>query len=175
MHPSLKAQVALEFLLLAAFFLLVLTVAIGYFASLQQTEMINREYLLGREVAARVADEVHVALVAGPGYEKTILLPPTVAGSLYTLQITNNYAQSATAYVEISWMRGGTTLEYAFPLAIRSLKCTPAVGGSGYDIDNTNPCPIISTKPLKIHHFQLNCPGSTIVKCDYVEFDQSGL
>lgn len=129
---------ALEFMLLAAFFLLVLVVAIGYFASLQQTEMTNREYLLGREVAARVADEVHAALVAGPGYEKTILLPPTVAGSLYTLQITNS-SQYATAYVEISWPRGGTTLEYSFPLASRNLwHDTEPIG-------EANPMPPIDT------------------------------
>jgi uncharacterized protein (UPF0333 family) len=120
MHPSLKAQVALEFLLLAAFFLLVLVVAIGYFASLQQTELINREYLLGREVAARIADEVHAALVAGPGYVKTINLPPTVAGSYYKLYITKS-PQYATAYVEIRWTRGGTNLEYSFPLASKNV------------------------------------------------------
>ncbi|MDO8339552.1 MAG: hypothetical protein Q7T16_02745 [Candidatus Burarchaeum sp.] len=120
MSPRLKAQMALEFLLLVSFFLLVLVIAMGYFASLQQTEMTNREYLLGREVAARIADEVHLALVSGPGYEKTINLPPTVAGSPYELRITNS-DQFATAYVEISWTRGGTDLEYAFPLASRSV------------------------------------------------------
>ncbi len=134
MRPRLKAQIALEFLLLAAFFLLVLTVAVGYFASLQQTEMRNREYLLGREVASRIADEVHTSLLSGAGYSKTITLPQTIAGARYNLLITNeeNYG---TAFVELSWKRGSETLEYSEPLAYRGLltfyEAHPSIAGSG--------------------------------------------
>src|SRR3989338_236936 len=152
MSPSLKAQMALEFLLLAAFFLLVLVIAVGYFASLQQTEMINREYLLGREVAARIADEVHVALVSGPGYEKKINLPPTVAGSPYTLRITNK-ADYATAYIEMSWTRGGTNLEYSFPLASRNLwHELPPPFSFTEPIDEINPMEIDPAKSLTIRN-----------------------
>ncbi|VVC02945.1 Uncharacterised protein [Candidatus Burarchaeum australiense] len=142
-----KAQVALEFMLLAAFFMLVLLVVIAYFSSMQTSEMADREYLLGQQVAGRIADEVHTALLAGQGYQKTIMLPPTIAGAPYELRITNSM-QYATAYVEISWTRGTTNLDYSFPLETRNVYAER--GMSGFPINDANPLTIDVTKPLTI-------------------------
>lgn len=124
----MRGQVAMEFMLLAAFFLLVFTVILAYFASLQAREFEDREYAIGREVAARVADEVHAAVAAGNGYQKSFVLPDRIAGRYpYEVRI-NNKSAFAVAYVEINWSAGARQYEYAIPLASRNI-CTgnPAV------------------------------------------------
>ena len=113
-----RAQVALEFMLLAGFFLLVFLIMTAYFASLQRSEITDREYLIGREITSIVSDEVHAALLGGPGYEKAFQLPTTLAGSDYSLKITLRSSDS-TAFAEVSWFKGTEQFEYANPLATR--------------------------------------------------------
>jgi hypothetical protein len=114
-----------EFLMLAAFLLLVFTVVLAYFASLQGREIQDREYALGREVGALVADRVHLAVVAGSGYEAVFSVPPLVAGAYpYDLKLSNRDAFSS-AYVDVSWTKGGSQFEYSIPLASRKLCAAP--------------------------------------------------
>lgn len=143
-----RGQVATEFLILAAFFLLVFTVVLAYFSSLQGREIEDREYALGREVAALVADRVHSAVVAGAGYQSQFSLPQAVAGQYpYELRITNKSVFSA-AYVEVNWTKGGRQFEYSIPLASRNI-CT------GNPAKNPPRCvqPIYNSYTLKITDF----------------------
>ncbi len=150
-----RGQVAVEFLMLAGFLLLVFTVMLAYFASLQGTEIDGREYALGREVAALVADEVHLAVVAGPGYESVFSVPPLVAGTYpYDLKLTNKDAFSA-AYAEINWTKSGKQFEYSIPLASRKLCAENEKPGGGCTpasvIDDNTPYNVADkTKPLHI-------------------------
>lgn len=115
----------MEFLMLAAFLLLVFTVMLAYFASLQGTEINDREYAIGKEVAALVADRVHLAVVAGNSYESVFSVPPLVAGAYpYDLKLSNRNAFSA-AYVDVNWTKSGGQFEYSIPLADRKLCAAP--------------------------------------------------
>jgi len=133
MQARLKAQVAMEFMILAGFFLLVFVIAVGYFASLQKSEITSREYLLGREIGLQMADEAHAALLGGKGYEKTFTLPPTIAGTPYELSITNR-REDSTMFAEVSWLKGSTKLEYVQPLPFRNAR-----SGAVMNIDLSEP------------------------------------
>jgi len=143
--------------MLAGFMLLVFTVMLAYFASLEGTEIEGREYALGREAAALVADEVHSAVVAGPGYEASFSVPQLVAGAYpYVLRLTNKDVFSA-AFVEISWTKGGKQFEYSIPLAGRALCGENERPGGGCTasnvIDDNTPYNVADkTKPLHIRN-----------------------
>ncbi|RLG20184.1 hypothetical protein DRN67_00570 [Candidatus Micrarchaeota archaeon] len=148
-----KGQAALEFLLLAAFFLFIFLLLTGYFASLQRSQIVDREYLLASEVTSRIAYEVHAALLAGPGYEKSFVLPSTLGTSEYELRITN-YDEFATAYAEVRWTKGGTEYEYSSPLASRNLWT-----GSTPILD-ANPLTLDPDEKINIKRVEL-LPGET--------------
>ena len=143
-----KAQIALEFLLLAGFFLLVFLIMVAYFASMQRSEITGREHLLGREITLLVADHMHAALLGGKGHSTTFTLPPTLAGSEYQLYITNR-TDYETAYVEIKWGTSGREFEYATPLATRNLWTQVLITPICDDPAPTSPCVEDGVLPLE--------------------------
>jgi hypothetical protein len=132
MQDRRRAQVAMEFMLLAAFFMVVLVVVLAYFSSIQAREIQDREYAIGREIAARMADEVHASVVAGEGYQTKFNVPAGIGGRYpYDLVLANQKVSFASAFVEINWTESGQQFEYSIPLATRNLCNGAPAAGSG--------------------------------------------
>ncbi len=80
-----KAQVSLEFLYIAMFLLLVLTIYSGFFLAKQaEFKTAWRQEELQKQADA-IAMEINTAAVSLPGYQSVFFLPEKIAGLNYTV------------------------------------------------------------------------------------------
>ncbi len=116
--PLAKGQAAVEVLVYLGFFLLVFVSLSMMFMLQINQDIIQREYLLSRQVAAQVAVEVDMALEAGPGFNATFPVPTQVAGQPYALVFTD----AGSLYVQVAPGRAQSVPSlFYFPLSTRRI------------------------------------------------------
>ncbi len=128
--PPLRAQAAVEILTYVGFFLLIFVVLSISIISQVGQDISQREFTLSRSIAAQVADDVQLALLAGPGFDATFPLPAKIDGKPYTLNLTDG----GSIYV---FLDPGTiqSKQFYFPSGMRNVSqgCPPVqCPGNGY-------------------------------------------
>lgn len=88
-HNPVKAQSSFEFLVLTGFLMLIFAVFATTFTS-QHIRTMNREVnLFADRVADRAAFNLDLAWLQEEGFSRSFTLPGTIAGTDYTLNVTN--------------------------------------------------------------------------------------
>jgi hypothetical protein len=108
MPCGLCGQAAVEVLSYAAFFLLVFIGSVAVFLQMQNQDIVRAEYSYAQQIANRIADQVHVAVVAGNGFVQAVSIPNSLLGKEYNITISRpNLASPAaveTGFVYIEWV-----------------------------------------------------------------------
>jgi hypothetical protein len=131
---SFRAQAAVEVLVYLGFFLLVFVSLSMMFMLQINQDIVQREYMLSREIAAQVAVEVDMALEAGPGFNATFPVPAQVAGQPYALVFTD----AGSLYVQVAPSRTQSVPSlFYFPLSTRRI----SLGCANQNDDPNSPCP----------------------------------
>lgn len=100
-----KAQSAIEVISYAAFFLLIFIATMGVLLQQQNQGLIRAENAFAQELAFSIADSIHTAFVAGPGFSQIVKLPNDVLGTPYNISISFSSSPSSIetgfVYVEL--------------------------------------------------------------------------
>ncbi|MCL6088692.1 MAG: hypothetical protein M1530_00825 [Candidatus Marsarchaeota archaeon] len=131
---ALRAQAAVEVLVYLGFFLLVfVSLSLMFMLQINQ-DIVQREYMLSRQLAAQVAVEVDMALEAGPGFNATFPVPAQVAGQPYALVFTD----AGSLYVQVAPGRTQSVPSlFYFPISTRRI----SLGCADPNDDPDSPCP----------------------------------
>ena len=117
-----NGQAAVEVLTYAAFFFLVFVSAVAVFLSVQDQELARAQNAYAQEIAYGLADSVHTAFVAGPGFVQGVSLPRDILGRPYYISISRSPDASsvATGFVYIEWQSGGKSRSFSAPTVTAS-------------------------------------------------------
>lgn len=121
----------MEVLTYAAFFFLVFVSAVAVFLSVQNQELSRAQNAYAQEIAYGLADSIHTAFVAGPGFVQTVSLPRNILGKPYSISISRSPDASsiATGFVYIEWQSGGKSASFSAPTVTANYQ--PVLGGHG--------------------------------------------
>ncbi|MFB6204356.1 MAG: hypothetical protein ABEJ75_01790 [Candidatus Nanohaloarchaea archaeon] len=97
-----KGQVAIEFMTLVGFSMLLLAIMMGFVAKKQSRAVQYHNYQTARDIAENVAFQAEMALVQGDGYSRRFFLPTAIGGRNYNVTVRNN-----TVY--LAWGEGFVT------------------------------------------------------------------
>ena len=130
---SFRAQAAVEVLVYLGFFLLVFVSLSMMFMLQINQDIVQREYMLSRQLAAQVAGEVDMAIEAGPGFNATFPVPAQVAGQPYALVFTD----AGSLYVQVAPSRTQSVPSlFYFPISTRRI----SLGCANPNDDPDSPC-----------------------------------
>jgi len=127
-----RGQAAVEVLSYAAFFFLVFVSAVAVFLSVQGQELARAQNAYAQEIAYGLADSVHTAFVAGPGFSQTLSLPRDILGRPYSVSISRSLdaSSAATGFVYVEWQSGGKSA--VFSAATVTSDYQPVLDGHGF-------------------------------------------
>ncbi|MFB6208500.1 MAG: hypothetical protein ABEJ69_04055 [Candidatus Nanohaloarchaea archaeon] len=108
-----KGQVAIEFMTLVGFSMLLLAIMMGFVAKKQSQAVQYHNYQNARDIAENVAFQAEMALVQGEGYSRKFFLPTALAGKNYNVTVRNNtvYLAWGEEFVTEPTLYRGRTLE----------------------------------------------------------------
>ncbi len=132
-------QAAVEVLVYVGFFLLIFVVINLFFILQVSGDISQRQYALAQTTAGQLSDDLQMALLAGPGFNASFLLPSNINGHRYVAQF---YKSSLYVIVDSAPVPGvGDASSYAtrlyYPLGTSNvkLKCLkPTAGCFGENI-----------------------------------------
>ncbi|MCX8174791.1 MAG: hypothetical protein N3E51_01135 [Candidatus Micrarchaeota archaeon] len=114
-----KGQAAVEVLSYASFFLLGFVVATAVFFQMQSIEISRAEHSFAQEIAYELADHIHTAFVAGPGFVQNVTLPSDILGKPYRISISRKPSTMAlvpeTGFVYVEWMGPSQNSSFSAP------------------------------------------------------------
>jgi len=129
MAPSARtrrAQAAVEVLAYSAFFMLVFVAVVAVFFQQQSQGLTRAENAYAQEIAYGVADHIHTAFVAGPGFSQTIAIPNKLLGKPYKIALSygNNPATRETGFVYVEWRGPSGNASFSAPTITTAYKPT---------------------------------------------------
>lgn len=112
-----KAQSAIEVISYGAFFLVLFIATIAILLQQQNQGLIRAENAFAQEVAFSIADSIHTAFVAGPGFSQIVKLPKDVLGKPYNISISFSSSPSSkeTGFVYIELIGSSGRLSFSAP------------------------------------------------------------
>lgn len=119
-----KAQAAVEFVAYFGFFLTMFVLFLAYLSIQHSSDVKLYTQNAGKEMAGRVASEIHFAVSSGDGYNRTFVIPKTFMASKYSLNFTPQ------GFVEISW-EGDAPFSYQFQTGVSALNTNTLIGAPG--------------------------------------------
>jgi len=98
---KLKAQSAMEFLMLVGILLFIFVMF--YVVVFERIQRLNDEkaILLGEDVATKVQKEILLAAQVSDGYQRTFRLPQKIEGMNYTIQVSGKEVTVKTPKTEV--------------------------------------------------------------------------
>jgi hypothetical protein len=113
-------------LVYVGFFLLIFVVINLFFILQVSQDIRQRQYALAEAVGGQVADDMQLALQAGPGFNATFILPPKINGQPYVVQF---YKSSIYVIVESAPVPGlsggGYDSRFFYPLGTSNVVFSP--------------------------------------------------
>ncbi|VVB73931.1 Uncharacterised protein [uncultured archaeon] len=108
-------QASVELISYASFFFLVFMAAVAIFFQIQGQEMSRAEYANAQEIANGLADRIHTAFVAGPGFEERFFLSRSLLNRPYTLSVTSGATPQSqqTGFVYVEWQGASGPASYS--------------------------------------------------------------
>lgn len=101
---SMKGQVALEFLVYTAVFMLAFVIVIFVFSDMARFETSNNNYIMSSVVGSKVLSFVTLARSMGPTFNTEFSLPANINGYDYNVTIYNtDIAKEVVVYVDDSF------------------------------------------------------------------------
>ncbi len=98
----LKAQISIEFLVIMGFLMtLLLVFAVAILKSHQDIEG-DKEYVIIRDIAYKIKDEINLAQNVNPIYMRNFTIPTIVEGVNYSVNVTGNVVIVLAEHQEFS-------------------------------------------------------------------------
>ncbi len=136
-----RSQIALEFMIVYSFVLIIFLVMFGIAAAQRAATMSNEQYSNLQLVAQNIATYIDQAASAGQGFNATVSLPPSIGTEQYSLSVTSTgivianisiagQTISATAYsdsrniVSSNSIPGSTPTTYTLPTYTGTVRIT---------------------------------------------------
>ncbi len=138
---SSRGQAAIEIMVYVGFFLMVFVVINLFFILQVSQDISQRQYTLSQSSAAQVAEDLQMALSAGPGFSYNFSIPTSISGRSYSVNITN----SSSIYVQVEGGPGGAPSRIYFPLGLRSIKlgsCPDCIGNGQWTYSTVSGQPV---------------------------------
>jgi len=146
---SKSGQAAVEVLAYASFFLLVFAAIAAVFLQLQSQELSRAESAYAQQIAYGLADNVHTAFIAGPGFSQEVALPLKLLGKDYSIRVSSSTlplsqpVQSGvgeTGFVYVDWQGTADTQTFSVPSVTSAFRATESrpfisIDGNFIEID----------------------------------------
>lgn len=120
-HSCTPGQASIEILVYVGFFLLVFVIINLFFILQVSQDISQRQYVLAQSSAAQVAEDLQLALAAGPGFAYNFSIPASIGGKPYSINITN----ASSIYVQVDQSStlapSPSPSRFFFPFGIRSV------------------------------------------------------
>lgn len=144
MMNARKGQVATEFFMYSAVFLVIVLGAYFSIFLIQNAEISNKESLYVQSFGETFASHLNTAMAAQGGFNYTMIFERQVLGRPYAVQFKPADGGGRNGFVFITWI-GGSNVTYSYPVGRMPLKAsgtcitayTTAPADTYYEINTT--------------------------------------
>jgi hypothetical protein len=120
----MRGQAAVEVLIYMGFFMLIFVSLLVLFLLQVNQDVVQRQQLLSQSTAAQVAQDVELAMLAGPGFNATFPIPDRIGGQPYELYFND----AGYMYINITNSNPAAPVKtFYFPLSTRRFELAACI------------------------------------------------